>query len=685
MKKLSLVIVAIIYSLTSFSQQFEWAKSLGSSASSDQAWCTKTDAAGNVFMAGYFQGGFYFNPQSSSNLAQVYGGEDIFIAKYSPSGTLLWGKTIGGAGQERATGLAIDDNGNVAICGFFGGTADFDPGSASFNLTSAGSRDIFVVKLDANGGFLWANRFGSTTVDEANAVCFDPSGNVLLTGLFEGTVDFNPGSAVNNFSATSYDIFILKLSPNGSYIWNIRLGSNPAEQGRAIACDASGNVYTTGSYASNLDFDPGSGQAYLTTPGVYDAYLLKLDADGNFIWVRNVGGASSEFALSMALDADGSVILGGYFEGTAVFNTAAPVVSYTTAGWHDAFILKYSSGGTFAWARRIGSTGSDKVNGVSTDAQGNIYAVGYIQETVDLNTDESEELNVTALFEDAYLIKLNPNGGFVNAAILGGAGNDYAMAVSNDASGNIFVCGFFTGTADFNPGPEVNEFTSNVGFDIFLVKLGQCTATTGVDVQNACGPFTWIDGNTYTSNTTSATFQLTNVNGCDSIVTLNLSIETINVGVTEQAATLSANLTGAQYQWVNCNANYAPIPGANASSYTASNSGSFAVVISQGGCSDTSACYVISNVGIDDVASENVVAVFPNPGNSHFTLKSTSDYSHASIRVVNALGQVIHRIESSNNEQIQFSIEGEPGIYFVVLDSDDNHHVVKLLKSSSIN
>ncbi|MFY7879025.1 MAG: T9SS type A sorting domain-containing protein [Lacibacter sp.] len=670
MKKLLSSTIFLFIIISSFAQQFDWVKRLGN-ALDHQAFIVKTDAANNVYMAGYFGSGFYFVPETSSNLAQAFGGEDIFIAKYSSNGTFLWGKTIGGSGQDRPSGMDVAADGSISLTGYFNGTVDFNPGSSTNSLTSTGGRDIFVLKLDANGDYGWAHKFGSALADEGTAICFDPSGNVFVTGFFQETVDFNPGSATNNFTAISYDIFILKLDASGNYSWNYDLGSNPAEQGRAIQCDVSGNVYVSGSYGSTLDFNPGAGSEVMTASGVADIYLLKLTNSGEFIWSRKIGGISNEFGLSMSIDINGAAILGGYFANTTTFNSF-PNVAITSAGLDDAFVVKFNSDGTHAWTRTIGSTGYDQTQAVATDVQGNVYATGFFQETVDLDPGAGVE-TYTAALEDCFVIKLSSNGDLVNASVMGGASSDYGYGIATDAIGGIYTCGSFTQTCDFDPSIALNQLTSIGGFDAFLTRWGQCVPLNGTDVQSACNEFTWIDGNTYTSNNNNATVQLTSVAGCDSTVTLNLTINTIDVSVAVNGLTLSANMSGVQYQWVNCNNNFQPISGAIQSSFTPTSSGNYAVVITANGCVETSACYFVNTVGADELGLESSFTVFPNPSNGSFWIRSNQFFKQTSIRVFNELGVLVVEQNLKGGELYDFNLNQPAGVYFIEL-TDENAH-----------
>ena len=157
-----------------------------------------------------------------------------------------WAAGMGGTTyypDASGLGIAVDASGNVYATGVFRGIVDFDPGPGTFNLTSSGGFDIFVQKLDASGNFLWARRMGGTDSDVGKGIAVDASGNVYTTGLFGGTVDFNPGAGTALLaSAGSSDIFVSKLDASGNFLWAVSMGGTSTDIGFGIAVGASGNV-----------------------------------------------------------------------------------------------------------------------------------------------------------------------------------------------------------------------------------------------------------------------------------------------------------------------------------------------------------------------------------------------------------------------------------------------------------
>src|ERR1035437_774923 len=215
--------------------------------------------------------------------------------------TLLWAKSMGGTNNDVGWSIATDASGNVYTTGNFQGTADFDPGAGVFNLTSAGSDDIFISKSDASGNLLWAKSMGSTGSDIGNSIALDASGNVYTTGYFYGTVDFDPGAGIFNLTAAAgvNNIFISKLDASGNFVWAKQMVGAGGSSSQFIILDASGNIYTTGAFNGTVDFDPGAGVSNLTAASGADIFISKLDASGNFVWAKSFYGANIDCGFSI--------------------------------------------------------------------------------------------------------------------------------------------------------------------------------------------------------------------------------------------------------------------------------------------------------------------------------------------------------------------------------------------------
>lgn len=528
MKKFNLTLLAGMLAIGTHAQtiDYQWAKTVGS-GTFDSGQSITLDASGNVYTCGYFNSTVDFDPGPGTAIRNSNGDKDIFIQKLDANGNFLWVKTIGGPLEDFAEAITIDPSGNLFITGFYEGTVDFDPGAGTTYLTSNGDEEIFVSKLDSNGNLLWAKSTGGTDRDGAHAITTDAFGNVYTTGHFRFTVDFDPGPGVFNLSQhpTGYwDCYIQKLDGNGNFVWARAWGGSGSDDAHGISSDPSGNIYTTGFFGSSADFDPTSGTTTLSSNGGQDVFVQKLDANGNFLWAKSFGSGNNEFIFGLATDGSGNVYTTGQYQGTVDFDPGAGVSNLVSSTPNDVFISKLDANGDFVWAKSVGGTGNDAGICISTDATGNVYTTGQFGGVADLDPNAGVANFTSNGSDDMFILKLTSSGNFEWAVAIGGTLYDSANDSHADASGNVYVTGHFQSTTDFDPNAGTVNITSNGATDIFVLKLGQCTPTGSTNTVVACDSYTWIDGVTYTSSNNTATHTLSTTAGCDSIVSLDLTI-----------------------------------------------------------------------------------------------------------------------------------------------------------------
>jgi len=334
----------------SSSGTFRWAKQIFSGF----AYSLALDKDNNVYTTGYFLGptGYFNSPVDFDPGPGTYtltsDGHDVFVSKLDSSGNFKWAKKLGGVKDEEGYAIAVDDNNNVYTTGYFYGTADFDPGTGTYNLTPTGQDDIFISKLDSTGNFVWAKSMGSPKFcgDLGYGITVDKGGNVYTTGRFCDTVDFDPGSGVYNLISSGYgdnaDVFISKLNSAGNFLWARSFGGVDyyGDVGLSIAVNSNNHVFTTGYFASAADFDPGTGVYNLNSSGKYGIFISELDSIGNFICAGKMGGWGYPTGNSLKLYGN-AIYITGRFEGTADFDpgpgTYNLVTSYNSL---DAFICK---------------------------------------------------------------------------------------------------------------------------------------------------------------------------------------------------------------------------------------------------------------------------------------------------------------------------------------------------------
>ena len=519
-----------------FAQDFEWAKNIGG-VSNETAAGTVTDVNGNVYTVGTFFGTVDFDPGAGTFNLSTSGSfmAATFIQKLDASGNFVWAKSTEGAGACLGYDIAVDTNGNVYTTGFFSGTVDFNPGGGVFSLASSGTndRDIFVQKLDANGNFTWAKSVGGSNDDEARNISTDANGNVYITGVFHNTVDFDPSTGIFNLTSNgAIDVFILKLNASGNLVWVKSVGSTGSDYAYDIEIDQNNNIYTTGYFYNTIDLDPNSSTFNLTSNGGTDAFIQKLDMNGNFIWAKSMGSAGSEVGYNIVSDNNGNIYTTGAFIGTVDFNPNNDTFYLTSTGYQAAYIQKLDANGSFVWAKKLdGNTNGDSVFDpyITVDNNSNIYIIGNFRGVIDIDPDTAI-VNLTSVIGtvDIFIQKLNSNGNFIWSRQIGGTNDSRTRATNIDLDNNIYIAGYFDNSNDFNPNAGVYNLTSNGNNDGFILKLSQCSPNTGTDTQTACSAYTWIDGNIYTSSNNTATYILTNIAGCDSIVTLDLTIQATN-------------------------------------------------------------------------------------------------------------------------------------------------------------
>lgn len=451
---------------TSKAHYYEWTKNIGGTGY-DLGRSITVDAAGNVYVLGSFQGVADLDPGPGTVNLTTSGLIDVFIAKYDPGGNYLWANKIGGTGYDDPGSLAVDASGNVYVTGSF--TQNITLGTTT--LTSAGDRDIFLVKYNGNGGILWAKGMGGPDDDLAYSLALDGSGNIYLTGHYSETVDFDPGAATANLtSAGDWDAFFAKYDTNGNYIWAKSISGTDGQAGVSISVDGSGNVYVTGFLYASADLDPGPATAYLSSSGSSDIFFAKYDNNGNYLWARKIGGPGNDHGSAQVVDASGNVYITGRFTGTLDLDPGPGVANLSSAGGLDIFFAKYDAAGNYVWAKSVGGNDNDGSAAIALDAWNNVYITGNFVGTADFDPGAGTVNLVSAGGLDLFFAKYDPVGNFVWARSTGGPGSDLSYSIALDVFGNVYMTGIFAGNVDFVPNATTGHMISSGNSDVFFTK-----------------------------------------------------------------------------------------------------------------------------------------------------------------------------------------------------------------------
>ncbi|MFT6167665.1 MAG: hypothetical protein ACJAV5_002125 [Vicingaceae bacterium] len=472
MNKLSalLFIFGVLFCLQMSAQPNSWILNFGSVAK-DQATAIAEDQSGDIITAGIIKDTSTFTWRGISYNMYPWRG-DCFIAKQSAGGQLIWLRHIGGSGSIQVKDVATDVHDNFYITGLFIGTADFNPTSNSFNLISTDPQgDVFVAKYDNWGNFIWAKGIGGSGADYSSSIVLDQDSNIFIAGGFEGTVDFDPGPVIQQVSGnTVQDAFVLELDNTGNFKAVYHFGSAGMDFCTDLEIDHQGNLLISGSFESQVDFNPTNSIDTLTSSGLADAFILKLDSNLSFIWVKKIGGTGVDAILDLEIDDSGKIYLVGAFEGSCDFDPGAGV-SQLMANNTDGFLLQLSSTGTYGWVNKLGGMGDDQVVGVAIDHLYKVHVTGYFSDTVDFDPDTSVSFNLVAQGNyDHYVYQLDTLGAFSWVQQFTGNTSSAANRIFVDQQDNLYTVGSFEGTIDFDPSGAADNRTAIRKNDIFVQR-----------------------------------------------------------------------------------------------------------------------------------------------------------------------------------------------------------------------
>jgi hypothetical protein len=387
----------------------------------------------------------------------------------------------------------VDTAGNFYTIGQFRGTLDVDLGISIYNLTTVSPTidEYFISKSDTNGNFIWAKKLQDYTY----SIAIDSMGNVFIP-------------SANGIS--KFDIY-------GNLIWHKNLTVDPWDS--LIFLDNNNNIFLTGLFVGTKDFDPNSNVHNLTSIGYDDVFLLKLDSDGNFNWVKQIKSNAMSWANSMATDGSGNVYITGDYTAALDFTTSTGnfQLPFEANDEYPRYILKLDSSGNFLWSKKIGGYFGNTLNSLVVDAVGNVYLSDEFFYTIDVDPNAGTHTisNLTGATNTSsdFLLKLDQNGNFVwvnqferrsmvtidtennvytkgtssnvnfpedmnkydsNGTLLWTMNNVPGELITVDGNGSIFVSGYFVGTHDFDPSANVFNLTT-VSKAPFVQKLNQPT------------------------------------------------------------------------------------------------------------------------------------------------------------------------------------------------------------------
>lgn len=466
----ALICAALLLSvMTTTAQSFQWAKSI-TSEGYDEGYDLATDPDGNTYVAGMLE----FDTDFGNGVILTSAGiHDIFLAKYSSTGRLVWAKRAGGKGGDKIQSLTLDGMGHIYAAGEYEDTAYFE--TIMKTTSGPGINSMFVAKYDTSGSVMWVKNINGSGLIQTRGygITSDAQGNVYACGgtkgdtYFEGTFLFT--------SAGDYDGTVVKFDPNGNFCWARRMGGTDSDKAHGIASDNNGHIYVTGYFVGTADFSP---TRNLNGNGHTDIFLAKYDTAGTLQWAKMAGDTGFDRGWDVMVNVNGNIILTGEFQ-TGYFGTN----QVFSRGNQDMFLAAYNSNGDNLWAIDGGGVEDDIGRGLGHDAAGNILVIG---DYADVGHFPPQTITSNG-FADMFAASYSSDGSTLNwIKTAGGHDSDRGRGIGSDAAGNTYICGEFIDSIQMGN----TDMIGNLYLDIYVSKIvpggNVCSTQLAINSQNSC-------------------------------------------------------------------------------------------------------------------------------------------------------------------------------------------------------
>lgn len=608
------------------------------------------DASGNLVAAGDFNGNFDADPGAGTTILSTtisgssrYG--NVFFAKYSVTGALVWAKALGnsGSGYASVRDFKLNADGSILLALVLSGSIDMDPGAATVLAAPTGSASV-IAKYDASGNYVWHKIITTTGNCQVTSLATDPTGNIIIAGDHTGTTDFDPSAGVFNLTASLNFGFIAKYTAAGVFTWagQINYISTNRNYISDVQTDALGSIIISGEFTHPIDIDPGAGTVTLTpaSSGLTNAYFAKYASAGTLVWGKQIEGTSNKEINKIAVDGNNDIVVAGYFYSTMDLDPGAGTSNFTSLGGSaDLFLAKYDANGIYKWGRTFGSsTGSETSINIKTASSNTIFLAGTFSGIMDIDAGTGTTNLTPVGNQDIFMACYDVDGAFKYASNIGSADYEEIKTLSIYGNTKLFIGGqkYNNSTLDFDPGAGVTSktfyayeyhailaqytFAPTPAAPTVSVTQPTCQLTTGTIAISApveTGMTYSVDGTTYQS---SATFSglapgiynvyaknsFGNVSATTQAILTAASIPAINTTITAAGPTtfcpgggvgLSVpTVSGYTYLWSN---------GATTPGITASTGGSYSVAVTASNCSATSTPVAVT---VNTVPTVNTIA-----------------------------------------------------------------------------
>ncbi len=682
-KNTFLVLLLIIFSLSTIAQDINWAKRAGGN-DSDDVYGIATDNSGNNYIAGYFKSTAYFGEGATQVSLTSVGGADIYIAKYNTYGELMWINQAGGTdGFDWAIDIAIDNENNIIITGFYDTEITFGEGVTAVTLTASGdNRDIFIAKYSSTGDFLWAYSAGGDQNDTGSGLTTDAENNIYLVGNFKGSATFgeegNYTTINSQGGSEDQDGFLAKYTTNGNLIWVQDYGMGSQDGLSDVQLDLTENIYATGYRNTG-------------TVSYFDPHIAKFSNNGDLLWADTPTGISNDGVTDIVIDQDGNSYIIGYFTIDLVFGDIT-ILPGNELDLTNSFLAKYSPDGEVVWAKSIMGTGGptpyggnlgDEGKSLTIDNFGYLYIAGYMCGTTTFGNDCHTIDLTSADYKDIYAAKLNGNADLQWAIVTGGQNEQSPSKIALNNQKIVF-CGNYQTSAEIG----TTYLNGYGGFsDILMASMSNSQEISSDYVTDLTASITYWAGNAsdirvnfnkaYNEETVNEyRVFIVKAAGAD-----DFDIETASTNT--HFTTITPN--GTLIYSINPNEDALDTDGdvvAQGDSYNI-----FVMSVADGTISQTNSLSCKSNeitimyTDITDVLNTNI-SIYPNPSNGSFTINLASSSNQFNVIISDITGKIIQSYTNTNNKVLVNISNNPKGIYLIKIL--ENNKIVKTSKITKL-
>jgi len=535
MKQLLLTALASCSFLFATAQNIESVRII---SSSNYETCTEIgyDTLGNLFVAGLFSGTIDLDPNAGTTPLTSTAFNDGYVAKYDPLGNIQWARQLEVTGGMFINALETSPDGSVLVSGWFIDTIDLDPGIPVVQEVSTGAKDIFLLKLTADGNYLWSHTWGNSNGDdEGLALATDANDNIFLSGLFVGPQDLDPGAGTYTATSTgTQDAFLLKLDAAGLFQWAGTVGTTQGEYISGLHCDSANNIVATGQFWGTMDVDPGAGVFNLGGSSFNShGFAVKWSGAGALVWGVYFVGSNNEIPRDVVVHSNENIFICGAFRGTTDFDPGAGTANLISNGSYDAFVVELDANGNYINGGSWGGSGTDDAIDLGVTTSGDLFVGGFFSGSVDFDIGATQNFSTSLGGSDFYTLKIDNAFNYAWTYATGSASINvfYGIDTYNEL---VSMCGHFNLTVDFSGGAGTNNISSiSNSNDGFWVEFDNCPITTINQTAGICaGDSIYLQNGWQTlAGTYYDTIDAHPT--CDTIIATQLTLGTTNFAATE--------------------------------------------------------------------------------------------------------------------------------------------------------